>query len=97
MTSGPLSDRCRGGKAACTPGKGHGARRGKQGVFKGSGVGEEGVCVQQGTAWGSSCAKRGPGGAGRTYTSFLCVAEENADGMVEMRRWEGKGRYPLVS
>lgn len=79
------------------PGKGHGARRGKQGVLKGSRVGEAGFCMQQETGWGSLCAKRGPGGAGRMYMSFLIVAEESADGMVEMRGWKGKGRYPLAS
>lgn len=31
------------------------------------------------------------------YTSFLLVAKESADGMVKMRGWKRKGRYPLVS
>lgn len=67
-----------------------------RGMFRGSGVGEAGVCVQRGAGWGSLCAKRGPGRAGRLCTSLIAVAEEGADGTVEMRGWEGKGRYPLV-
>lgn len=30
----------------CMPGKWHGTRRGKQGVFSGSGVGDIGFCMQ---------------------------------------------------
>lgn len=65
--------------------KGHGAGRKKQGMFKGSRVGEAGVCTQWETDWGALCAKRGPGGAEGMCTSFITVAEEGVDGMVEMR------------
>lgn len=61
-------------------------------MFKGSRAGEAGVCAQPGSGWGSSCAKRGPGRAGKICTSFIPVAEEGADGTVEIRGWEEKGR-----
>lgn len=81
----------------CMPVKGNRAGRRKQGMFKGSRVGEAGVCTQWGMGWGALWAKRGPGGAGGMCTSFITVADKGADGMVEMRGWERKGRYPLVS
>lgn len=65
-------------------------------VFKKTRVGEAGVLMQLGMARRSLCVKMGLVRAGRTYMSFLLVAEESTDGMVEMRGWE-KGRYPLVS
>lgn len=42
------------------------------------------------------CAKRGPGGSGRTDTSFLLVAGEYLWHGGDERE-KGKGKYPLVS
>lgn len=53
----------------------------------------KGLCAAwDGLGQGEGCVSRKGQDPGRTYKTRILVAENSANGMVKMRRWEGKGR-----